>query len=81
MLRSSNQAALALALVTLACALTTLGCDKKGTGGPSPGASANEAAPMADFPSREVSSWVNGAPTPLAEARGKVVLVEAWHPT
>ncbi|MRG98580.1 hypothetical protein [Polyangium spumosum] len=69
---------LALALLTLT--LATLGCEKKDP--PSPEVSANEAtAPLADFPDMKASSWVNGAPTPLAEARGELVLLEAWHPT
>ncbi|MDI3291729.1 hypothetical protein [Polyangium sp. 15x6] len=69
-----------LALVTLA--LCALGCDKKNPSGASPDASASDGvAPLADFPNVKASSWINGAPAPLAEARGKVVLVEAWHPT
>ncbi|MDI1481494.1 hypothetical protein [Polyangium sp. y55x31] len=70
---------LAFALVTLA--LCALGCDKKNPSGASPSASTEAAAPLADFPDGKPSSWIHGAPAPLAGARGQVVLVEAWHPT
>lgn len=67
--------------LALALALAALGCDRKPTAGPSPDASASDGTLLADFPNIKASSWINGAPAPLAEARGKVVLVEAWHPT
>ncbi|MDI1444365.1 hypothetical protein [Polyangium sp. 6x1] len=63
---------LVLALVTPA--LAAIGCDKKNTSG-------EAAAALADFPDKKPSAWIHGAPAPLEEARGKVVLVEAWHPT
>jgi hypothetical protein len=36
---------------------------------------------VADFPSLGAERWVNGAPLSLAAAHGRVVLIEAWHPT
>ncbi len=43
-------------------------------------ASANADAPalLAPEMSADASSWVNGAPSPLAPARGSVVFIEAW---
>lgn len=32
-----------------------------------------------DFPSKDGSAWVNGAPLSISDARGDVVLVESWH--
>ena len=34
-----------------------------------------------EFGSLAPSSWVNGAPMSFAQARGSVVLVEAWEPS
>lgn len=43
--------------------------------------SSSSLSSIADFSSLEATSWVNGAPVSLAEARGKnVVIIEAWHP-
>jgi hypothetical protein len=73
-------APLALALFVLA---TASACSKAKDGGAAPGASAGAASPLAavaDFPKKEPSAWVNGAPFSLADAGGTVVLVEAWAP-
>jgi hypothetical protein len=40
-----------------------------------------EAETLADFPNLGPERWANGAPVSLAEQRGSVVLIEAWHPT
>lgn len=39
-----------------------------------------EARLLPDFPSTDTARWVNGAPAPLANLRGEVVLIEAWAP-
>lgn len=42
-------------------------------------ASCSPAAPLVpEFGSMDASAWVNGAPMSLREAKGSVVLVEAW---
>jgi len=71
-----------LCLAFALLALGSIGCDRsEKSGAPTASSAKGEAAPLADFPSRDASSWAHGAPAPLAEARGKVVLLEAWHPT
>lgn len=55
-------------------------CSKAKSSGAGPASSAvAEAPPVEDFPSTDAKAWVNGAPRPLAAARGDVVLVEVWH--
>jgi hypothetical protein len=39
-----------------------------------------DAKTVADFPSVDPARWVNGAPSPLAAARGDVVFIEGWAP-
>jgi len=36
--------------------------------------------PIPEFTKTDAASWVNGPPFRFADARGSVVLVEAWHP-
>lgn len=76
-------------VITVFSAFFTFGCNKNhdetrssanSLTEPSPSASAFSSS-VADFSSQESTSWVNGTPISLAEARGKnVVLIEAWHP-
>jgi hypothetical protein len=77
----SSIAPLALALFFLA---TASACSKAKDGGAAPGASVDATSPLAavaDFPKKEdPSAWVNGAPASLTQARGAVVLIEAWAP-
>lgn len=40
-----------------------------------------EATAVPELPSSKASSWVNGAPTPLASLRGAPVLLEIWSPS
>jgi hypothetical protein len=70
-------APIALALFFLA---TASACSKAKDGGAS-GDAASPLAAVADFPKKEdPSAWVNGAPVSLEQARGAVVLIEAWAP-
>jgi hypothetical protein len=36
---------------------------------------------LPEFTSMSPERWANGAPLSLAEQRGSVILIEAWHPT
>lgn len=69
-------APIALALFFLA---TASACSKAKDGGGS-GDATSPLAAVADFPKKEPSSWINGAPVPLEQARGAAVLIEAWAP-
>ncbi|UQA59991.1 hypothetical protein [Polyangium aurulentum] len=69
-------APIAAALFFLA---TASACSKAKEGGSSEGA-ASPLAAVADFPKKDPSAWINGAPVALSDARGAVVLIEAWAP-
>jgi thiol-disulfide isomerase/thioredoxin len=64
--------------LALALAAAVSGCAKENDGDPAP-ARGGAGAPIADFPRGPPEAWINGAPAPLASARGGVVLVQAWH--
>jgi hypothetical protein len=67
-------------LASLVVGALLTGCSKPGNNAPEgAGTAAAESGPLvAEFPSIDPSSWVNGAPMSFAQARGSVVLVEAW---
>lgn len=58
-----------------------LGCSKKADDARTNAPATPDAPAIAEFPSLDTKSWINGNPVSLAEARGKhVVLIEGWHP-
>jgi hypothetical protein len=61
-----------LALALSAAAPAVAGCSKATS-------YSAESAMAAPEPPAQADHWVNGKPLSLAEARGNVVLVEAWH--
>ncbi len=66
-------------LLAITAALLVTGCSRPREGtatGATTTATPQTAVP--ELSSLDPSSWVNGAPTSLTEARGSVVLIEAW---
>jgi hypothetical protein len=61
-----------LALALSAAAPALAGCSKATS------YTAESAVALPELPA-QADHWVNGAPLSLAEAKGNVVLVEAWH--
>jgi hypothetical protein len=66
--------------LTLAASLALFtACHKSTTDPARATASVDSPALLAPEMSADASLWVNGAPSPLAPARGSVVLIEGWN--